>query len=221
MSLESLPTELKLWILREAIPDIATLAALVHASPSYHAVYLSTREKCLTDVTLRELSGRNIDILTPYSFVEVCTKGNRVTTKFLKSTIEHCYIQSQRKQKIKLSVGKCRALRVLTDLVGWTIDWAQKEPIRLDLPRVLNPCASPLLALPWQLMALTARFARDERKDDYKFDLDNYQLISFNIGKFPHLKPRNLPSVRLKRLRYVEKHKSVSCRFRAERRQPQ
>lgn len=54
MPLETLPAELKLSILR-ATPDIATLSAIVHASPTYHAIYLFAREECLTQATLKDL----------------------------------------------------------------------------------------------------------------------------------------------------------------------
>lgn len=52
---DTLPTELSLQILKK-VPDTKTLQSLVHASPTYHRVYLMDREEIFTSVTLRELA---------------------------------------------------------------------------------------------------------------------------------------------------------------------
>lgn len=51
--METLPPELKLDILRQV--DFSALKALVHASPTYHALYRSSRREILTSVTLSHL----------------------------------------------------------------------------------------------------------------------------------------------------------------------
>lgn len=53
-SLEGLPAELKLSILRAA-PSIYTLETLVRSSPLYHKVYLSDRKSILSEVVLRDI----------------------------------------------------------------------------------------------------------------------------------------------------------------------
>lgn len=55
--MESLPPELKLSVLH-LIPDIPTLKALVHASPSFHAMYVkpAVREEIFTAVTINAFS---------------------------------------------------------------------------------------------------------------------------------------------------------------------
>ena len=72
--LDSLPTEIKILLLRQ-IPDVATLSAVVHASPCYHSLYLAVREEVLTAITFRELSARNVCIITPLSFAQVRVRG--------------------------------------------------------------------------------------------------------------------------------------------------
>ena len=72
--LDSLPTEIKIVLLYQ-IPDVATLSALVHASPCYHSLYLALREEVLTCITFRELSARNVRIITPLSFAQVRVRG--------------------------------------------------------------------------------------------------------------------------------------------------
>ena len=53
-TLETLATEIKFCILKE-ITDIATLDALVHASPVYHAAYLSQRKYILHTLLSRTI----------------------------------------------------------------------------------------------------------------------------------------------------------------------
>ena len=72
--LDSLPTEIKILLLHQ-IPNVATLSALVHASPCYHSLYLALREEVLTSITFRELSARNVRIITPLSFAQVRVRG--------------------------------------------------------------------------------------------------------------------------------------------------
>lgn len=49
VTLEALPAEIKTAILY-AITNLASLNAVVHASPSFHALYLSQRKQLLSTV---------------------------------------------------------------------------------------------------------------------------------------------------------------------------
>ncbi len=54
-TLENLPTELRIQILLR-LPDLASLRSLVHASPSYHALYLKAgRQEVLGHIALHQL----------------------------------------------------------------------------------------------------------------------------------------------------------------------
>ena len=53
------------------MPDIASLSALVHASPNYHASYLGNREAVFTIVTLRSLQSQDVKILPACSAAKV------------------------------------------------------------------------------------------------------------------------------------------------------
>lgn len=122
MSLELLPNELKRCILKSA-PDIDTLSALVHSSPSYHTVYRTFREECLTHLTLNDLRRRDIDVLIPASFIEFNTWRSQSADlqRFLKTAIEDCYRCIKDSEKIRLCVDKCRALMTLRSLTRWYI----------------------------------------------------------------------------------------------------
>ncbi|KAE8308024.1 hypothetical protein BDV41DRAFT_23274 [Aspergillus transmontanensis] len=52
VTLEALPPEIKTVVLY-AIPDLASLNALVHASPSFHALYISQRKQLLSTILAR------------------------------------------------------------------------------------------------------------------------------------------------------------------------
>ena len=67
--LENLPDELKLQILL-TLPNVATLSALRHASPRYHAASMLARGEIFTAVTLSELTQRGISFGKPCAFAE-------------------------------------------------------------------------------------------------------------------------------------------------------
>ena len=69
--LENLSIELKCAIL-ENLPDVHSLRNLVHASPDYHAAYISVRNAILTRVRFRELWNRDIDLSKTTALVQVC-----------------------------------------------------------------------------------------------------------------------------------------------------
>lgn len=54
-SLETLPYELKV-ILLKTLPDPSTLYSFIHASPTYHTIYLSASSEILTHHTLKAIS---------------------------------------------------------------------------------------------------------------------------------------------------------------------
>lgn len=55
-TLNTLPAELKILVLK-ALPEFFDLNALVHASPTYHAVYLTQRPQILFDVLCNTYGG--------------------------------------------------------------------------------------------------------------------------------------------------------------------
>ena len=97
--IESMPAELKQTILL-SMPDLASLAALVHASPCYHAAYASKREIILSAVIVRELQQRGLCFFKPGILLEVwITKSKHPLTSehgpadWL-SVLEYCYEQA-------------------------------------------------------------------------------------------------------------------------------
>ena len=80
MSSVNPPSELKCLIL-QPVPDVATLSALIHSSPTYHAVHRTSRQSCPTQATLHDLQKRNIDVLKPRAYIEVCLRENRIPTR--------------------------------------------------------------------------------------------------------------------------------------------
>lgn len=176
MSLETLPTELKRWIL-QAVPDVATLSALVQASPVYRespllilyflisiapevsrhvsalarsfkvpttpwylakrryadckilidAVYLSIREECLTEVTVRDLADRKIDILTPCPLIEVCTHGNHAAHPNVKAAIKKCHHHSRTGARLRLTIHQCRVLMTVKAIILWSLSGTGDE----------------------------------------------------------------------------------------------
>ena len=76
-TLETFPAELKRLILNN-ISDVQSLQNLVHASPDYHAVYLSAQTEIFTSVTLQELSCRGIDISKTEPIVQFMYHGEKL-----------------------------------------------------------------------------------------------------------------------------------------------
>lgn len=65
--LTSLPPELKIKLLKLST-SVADLSSLIHASPTYHNVYVANREVILSTVTLYELLLKDVDILKDMPF---------------------------------------------------------------------------------------------------------------------------------------------------------
>ena len=76
-TLETFPAELKRLILNN-ISDVQSIQNLVHASPDYHAVYISAQPEIFTSVTLQELSCRGIDISKTEPLVEFIYDGEKL-----------------------------------------------------------------------------------------------------------------------------------------------
>ena len=82
-TLETLPAELELSILRKVNFD--SLKTLVHASPTYHALYVNSRLEILTSATLRQLIDRNINIEPPLKWLQ---DPKKVVTTDFNSTVD-------------------------------------------------------------------------------------------------------------------------------------
>jgi len=92
-ALEALPQELKLSLLHQ-LPDVATLSALIHASPTYHELYAALHEEIFTSITLKELSARDIKLLPPSPFVEIRVYGPWKPREDLWHAIQSLYHQA-------------------------------------------------------------------------------------------------------------------------------
>ncbi|KAG8161353.1 hypothetical protein KVR01_009617 [Diaporthe batatas] len=64
-SLETLPVELQCLILCNA-PDLASLSALIHASPELHRTYVEHRRRVLRHLITQLLDGMRVDVLAAY-----------------------------------------------------------------------------------------------------------------------------------------------------------
>ena len=119
--MDSLPVELIRMVLFN-LSDLATLSAIVHASPRFHSTYLSTREELLTLVTLRELELHNIIIEQPsngdFHVLRITSKPTFSSTEseleFLSliSATKICFDQRAANQKAKFSVDLCVSLHM-------------------------------------------------------------------------------------------------------------
>ena len=68
--IENMPAEIKHTILL-SMPDLPSLAGLVHASPFYHAAYARKRDTILPTITIRELQRRGLCFFEPGILLEV------------------------------------------------------------------------------------------------------------------------------------------------------
>lgn len=155
--MESLPNELKRYVLKAA-PNVTTLSALVHSSPIYHAVYLTMREECLTQVTIRDLKSRDMDILEPASWFEVSLRDGQPPDADLKLALKACQQQVRMLQPIMLTVPQCCSLMRLTDICPWTRKLTA-HTLTIECPRIypmtyttsllpLNPGEGAQLVIP-------------------------------------------------------------------------
>ncbi len=119
--LESVPAEIKLNILR-LITDFQTLRSLVLASPIYHSTYVFARGEFLTYATVFKLKDRNVDVLTPVHFAEVCVYGGKRLNRYLQPALQKLYTQTTAGLRIRLSATHCKALLTLVELKGFCPD---------------------------------------------------------------------------------------------------
>ncbi len=105
----------------QSMSDVASLSSLIHASPSYHAVYRAMRNEVVTMVTLQEPESHDLHIQEPMSFVEICVHGGQYPDRYLRSAIADCQDQAWDHKRIQLTVLQYQALLTLVNLVGWTI----------------------------------------------------------------------------------------------------
>lgn len=103
------------------LPDIASLSALVHASPAYHALYAAHRERILTRFTVVELSNRSINVTQRASFLEVNVKGDGLPSPHIKTGILALHKALREQMMAQLSVEQCLALLTLRQVVTWSV----------------------------------------------------------------------------------------------------
>ena len=107
------------------MPDICSLRDLTHSSPAYHEIYTSERERIFTRVTINELKGKGIDILTDSMLVDV--RSVRKTTDAVHQTIcatfeklyDHHFITPNK--PLILSIEQCHTLRKLDNVAAWNV----------------------------------------------------------------------------------------------------
>ncbi|CAF9916513.1 MAG: hypothetical protein HETSPECPRED_002936 [Heterodermia speciosa] len=122
--LEDLPLELKCAIL-EHITDIPSLRNLVHASPDYHAAYLSAREAIHTRVTFHDLSNRKIDLSNTTALVHVChIRPNHRVSQDAKWTLRQLRRHDTGLEELRtirggivLNIQQCRSLLSLRRVI--------------------------------------------------------------------------------------------------------
>lgn len=118
-SLETIPAELKLALLKH-LPDYSSLTNLVRASPTFHYVYITNRDEVLTGAVLRDLANRNIDVTTPFDFVQITTKADPLNLH-LESALVVLQQQIANAKPIRLSINHCIALHTLRTAETWHI----------------------------------------------------------------------------------------------------
>ena len=143
MSLETLPSELKLNVLRQV--DFPTLRALVHASPTYHALYRSSRLEILTSATFFHLEtvGFNPEPISQwykrcentqhgdYWCLMVRLPGFNNSKAPLEAAFESYWRELEEQgvhnHQIKLSLNYCTALLAIEKIKGYaTINKAHR-----------------------------------------------------------------------------------------------
>ena len=85
------------------MPDIASLSALAHASPTYHASYLENRDAVFTIVTLRSLQSQGVNILSACVAATVFLReGELASEAELKVAFQCLYSQIKKPDPPKL-----------------------------------------------------------------------------------------------------------------------
>lgn len=151
--LESLPPELSIAIL-EVTPDVATLSALVHASPFFHAVYRANRERVLTKATLQEVGTKLRRVFGSWKVRVEVSFGHKVRLDFQPAVVSaRARIHRGRKARVRLTVDQCISLRSTFRIQSWTMANRKSRPrIRfsewLQKARIAVPVLRPPTELP-------------------------------------------------------------------------
>lgn len=129
-SLDGLPTELKLMVLRE-IHDMQSLDALVRASALYSRAYFDRQEVIFNKQTFKEIRRRGVRLipakpakLSPrdLAWLEVSIIGGGPPPPDLGAALFSLYTKVLTRPLVKplrLSIEHCRALLTISDVIGW------------------------------------------------------------------------------------------------------
>lgn len=123
--LDRLPPEIITQILYH-IPNIPTLSAIVHASPIYHAVYISTpylRERIFSEITVRDLRCRGLDLkklIRPYGIMRGCRRRSpdacEECAKRFESWIWDYHRCVKKNEDVRMTLEQALNLRILWNI---------------------------------------------------------------------------------------------------------
>ena len=130
LTIEALPTEVKIGILRQ-VPDIATLRSIIFACPAFHQSYLIARKEVLTLATLSQLQKRQIHILDAVPYMEVCLEENRRPDLSLHTILQTVFDQFKAGKPIKLEITDCICLLKIKGAKRWVLN-SKSEAKALD-----------------------------------------------------------------------------------------
>ena len=102
--------------------DYGSLRSIVHASPSFHSVYLSAREELLALVTIRQLTDRGFNFFGKYNIMEV--GGAKESSGEAAATLyRQCqrHVSTNHKHIIRLDVRSCIVLLGVKYAIGWRL----------------------------------------------------------------------------------------------------
>ena len=126
---------MKLLVL-ENLPDVQTLLSIIQASRSMLDLYLATRERILTAITINELILKGLDILTPAALLQIRVNCTGVPGD-IEPALKSLYDQIRTNKGIlHLTVCECKALWHLEDIVRWEI--SREEGGREDRETTFN-----------------------------------------------------------------------------------
>ncbi len=117
-NLEALPTELKLKILRQ-LPDLATVSAIVHASPACHQLYRLARVEILTRFTIEHLLNVNEHALDRADFISIAFDGGEgARSRFeISCALSRLWTLVETGQTVELPIADCLALLRLRGII--------------------------------------------------------------------------------------------------------
>ena len=106
-------------------PTTKVLYGLVHASPTFHALYASsttTRHCILTQVRINELLAKGVDILKPAAMLEVRLRlGYRWVPEDLPEALKSLWGQLTSPRPLQLSIEHFKALRCIDHMIRWEV----------------------------------------------------------------------------------------------------